>query len=303
MGVHDVPADDYDVRIEHADCGRQDVAQRRAAAVTIRTASGSPARTSLTTSRVVEGSWTSRRRSRTMARPLATAARQPRAPQLLPVNLRAGRIARSISMPGCCGTGTVTQPFHPGACIVRTGQSGYRRSDPVTSTGPYVSRRPSGIVRRFPEVQDHLQQIRRWAVYEATGLDNSPAWDQPLAAVPADNSLFKTYTRRDVAHAGAGQRPTNDDYARYIRLTLMYRDHGWRYWRGPTWLNTTWLVARGLQVHGYQELARLMDDDLVDLVAKSGFREYFHPRTGRGHGTRSFSWSAALLIHTLMASE
>ena len=62
-----------------------------------------------------------------------------------------------------------------------------------------------------------------------------------------------------------------------------------RYWRGPTWLNTTWLVARGLDVHRHRELARRLDDDLVGLVAKSGFREYFHPRTGRGHGIRSFS--------------
>jgi glycogen debranching enzyme len=76
-----------------------------------------------------------------------------------------------------------------------------------------------------------------------------------------------------------------------------------RYWRGPTWLNTTWLVARGLQVHGHQQLAQRLDDDLVGLVAKSGFREYFHPRTGRGHGTRSFSWSAALLIHVLAETE
>jgi glycogen debranching enzyme len=269
-----------------------------------------------------------------------------------------------------------------------------------------------------------------------TGLDNSPAWDRPLAAVPADLSLFDTYTRRDVAHAGAGERPTDQDYARYIRLMLRYRDHGYdddwvrakaeflvvdpafnalwawselaladiarrlgrddsthvaeaaritaamvgqlwsegrglflacdarsgrqlpertvagliplvlpglptemadalvatatgeafrigapdvhgvpsfdltdvrheprRYWRGPTWLNTTWLVARGLQVHGHKEMAQRLDDDLVGLVAKSGFREYFHPRTGRGHGSRSFSWSAALLIHVLAGSE
>ncbi|HJV14740.1 MAG TPA: hypothetical protein VJ625_12700, partial [Propionibacteriaceae bacterium] len=76
-----------------------------------------------------------------------------------------------------------------------------------------------------------------------------------------------------------------------------------RYWRGPTWLNTTWLVARGLEEHGRRDLAHRLDDDLVGLVAKSGFREYFHPRTGRGHGTRSFSWSAALLIHVLAESE
>jgi glycogen debranching enzyme len=253
--------------------------------------------------------------------------------------------------------------------------------------------------------------------------------------VPTDLKLLETYTRRDVIHAGAGERPTDEDYARYIRLMLRYRDHGYdddwvraeaefcvvdpafnalwawselaladiarrldlddaghadeaaritaamveqlwsadrglflardartgqllrertvagliplvlpglprevaaalvgtatgeafrlgapevhgvpsfdltdarheprRYWRGPTWLNTTWLVARGLQVHRHHELARRLDDDLVGLVAKSGFREYFHPLTGRGHGTRSFSWSAALLIHVLVGS-
>src|SRR4029434_2982548 len=57
------------------------------------------------------------------------------------------------------------------------------------------------------------------------GRNNPPAWDRPLAAVPADLSLFETYTRRDVAHAGAGERPTDQDYARYIRLMLRYRDH------------------------------------------------------------------------------
>ena len=60
-----------------------------------------------------------------------------------------------------------------------------------------------------------------------TGLDNSPAWDAPLHAVPADLGLFDTYTRRDLAHAGAGERPTDEDYARYIRLALAYRDHGY----------------------------------------------------------------------------
>jgi hypothetical protein len=51
-----------------------------------------------------------------------------------------------------------------------------------------------------------------------TGLDNSPTWDGPLHAVPADLGLFDIYTRRDLAHAGAGERPTDEDYARYIRL-------------------------------------------------------------------------------------
>jgi glycogen debranching enzyme len=58
-------------------------------------------------------------------------------------------------------------------------------------------------------------------------LDNCPSWDAPLAAVPADLSLFDRYTRRDLDHAGKHERPTDGDYARYIRLALAYRDHGY----------------------------------------------------------------------------
>ena len=72
-----------------------------------------------------------------------------------------------------------------------------------------------------------------------------------------------------------------------------------RYWRGPTWLNTTWLVAQGLRQPRYADLADGLDDDVVALTARSGLREYFHPLTGTGHGIDRFSWSAALLIDVL----
>jgi Mannosylglycerate hydrolase MGH1-like glycoside hydrolase domain len=60
-----------------------------------------------------------------------------------------------------------------------------------------------------------------------SGLDNCPSWDAPLAAVPVDLSLFERFTRRDLDHAGEHERPTDGDYARYIRLALAYRDHGY----------------------------------------------------------------------------
>ena len=268
-----------------------------------------------------------------------------------------------------------------------------------------------------------------------TGMDNSPSWDEPLAAVPADLSLLDIHTRRDLDHAGHSERPTDHDYARYIRLAATYRDHGYddvwaaaeaefavvdpgfnalwawselalaeiakrighdhhvhldeaaritdalvaelfwtgpnataffhatdlrtgtrmpelcvngalpillpglpqttvdevvhtltgpsfrvghpdilgvvsydltgaafdaqRYWRGPTWLNTTWLVAQGLKTHGRDELADHLFADIISLVQQSGLREYFNPHTGTGHGTADFSWSAALLLNVL----
>ena len=67
----------------------------------------------------------------------------------------------------------------------------------------------------------------------------------------------------------------------------------------PSRLNTTWLVASGLALHGEDALAQRLRGDMVALVANAGLREYFDPQTGSGHGTTNFSWSAALLIDVL----
>jgi hypothetical protein len=72
-----------------------------------------------------------------------------------------------------------------------------------------------------------------------------------------------------------------------------------RYWRGPVWINTDWLVWRGLRQHGRAVLAREVEDGMVGLVERSGFREYFDPFTGEGYGSPEFSWTAALLIDVL----
>jgi hypothetical protein len=265
-----------------------------------------------------------------------------------------------------------------------------------------------------------------------SGMDNSPAWDESLHAVPADLDLLKVYRRQDLRHATAEERPTDHDYARYIRLVLDYRDRGYddhrylagslfsvvdplfnalwawseealaeialaigaepepharraaaltealcsrlfqpglgmfapydvrrqqtvpvrtvgglvplvlrglpaevaealvatatsehfgvgragvlgvpsydlrgphwdprRYWRGPTWLNTTWLLRHGLRVHGRDDLADRLTRDMLTMLGHAGYREYFDPTTGDGLGAVNFSWSAALAIDTM----
>jgi glycogen debranching enzyme len=76
-----------------------------------------------------------------------------------------------------------------------------------------------------------------------------------------------------------------------------------RYWRGPTWLNTSWLVWRGLRVHGLDDMAEKLAAAMLQLAHTSGFREYFDPHTRSGHGTREFGWSAALVLDVLEALE
>lgn len=69
-----------------------------------------------------------------------------------------------------------------------------------------------------------------------------------------------------------------------------------RYWRGPIWLNTNWLLHAALRQHGYHSLADEIVLASLRLVAGSGFREYFDPFDGTGYGTESFGWSAALTL-------
>ncbi|HEY7737900.1 MAG TPA: hypothetical protein VIC63_02550 [Candidatus Limnocylindria bacterium] len=66
-------------------------------------------------------------------------------------------------------------------------------------------------------------------------------------------------------------------------------------WRGPTWVNLNWLVARGLRRRGRADLARRIEDASLALVERSGFREYYNPLTGAGYGARNFAWSALVL--------
>jgi Mannosylglycerate hydrolase MGH1-like glycoside hydrolase domain len=65
-----------------------------------------------------------------------------------------------------------------------------------------------------------------------------------------------------------------------------------RYWRGPTWINSAWMVWLGMRRLGYEEEAQRLADGVIGAVAREGLREYYDPRTGRGLGAKDFAWSA-----------
>ncbi len=69
-----------------------------------------------------------------------------------------------------------------------------------------------------------------------------------------------------------------------------------RFWRGPVWINVNWMIADGLKRAGAERQARRMVERSLDLIVKSGFREYFDATTGEGLGADSFGWTAALAI-------
>ena len=65
-----------------------------------------------------------------------------------------------------------------------------------------------------------------------------------------------------------------------------------RYWRGPAWVNSTWLVWLGMRRLGYLAEADRLAAGMIGAVARAGLREYYDPRNGRGLGAREFAWSA-----------
>ena len=79
-----------------------------------------------------------------------------------------------------------------------------------------------------------------------------------------------------------------------------------RYWRGPIWINTNWLIWKGCLRYGFDDLARRIKRDTINLVLRYGIYEYFDPLKSaadepdaQGFGGNDFSWTAALILDML----
>ncbi len=93
-----------------------------------------------------------------------------------------------------------------------------------------------------------------------------------------------------------------DETVRYRITTTSKTEPSWearRYWRGPVWIILNWLLANGLRRYGFDDLAEALRHDSLDLIARSGFWEYYDPHDGSGCGSPQFSWSAALAVEFL----
>ena len=69
-----------------------------------------------------------------------------------------------------------------------------------------------------------------------------------------------------------------------------------RYWSGPTWVNTNWIVIQGLLAHGATDHAERLRRSTLAMAERSGFAEYFSALTGEPLGAPEFSWTAALAL-------
>jgi glycogen debranching enzyme len=69
----------------------------------------------------------------------------------------------------------------------------------------------------------------------------------------------------------------------------------WRCWRGPSWMNTAWLLVPAMRSLGYVEDAERVVRSLARSVDRSGFREYYNPLSGQGLAARAFGFSTLIV--------
>jgi hypothetical protein len=69
----------------------------------------------------------------------------------------------------------------------------------------------------------------------------------------------------------------------------------WRCWRGPSWMNTAWLLVPAMRALGYEQDADRVIRSLEMAVSHHGFCEYYNPLTGRGLAARGFGFSTLLI--------
>jgi hypothetical protein len=66
------------------------------------------------------------------------------------------------------------------------------------------------------------------------------------------------------------------------------------YWRGPTWINSAWLLWMGLLRRGNDPEAMEMAQRLAEAVGEESLREFYEPYSGVGLGATHFGWSSLI---------
>src|SRR5579862_7181015 len=147
---------------------------------------------------------------------------------------------------------------------------------------------------------------------ERRGLFLSQAWPEPEQPLPGTIASLTPLALPDLPEA-VGRRLVEEHLLDPARFWLpvgppsvSLADPGFsvddsgilgqrRYWRGPTWMNTAWLVWLGLTRLGYKREADWLAQRLGATVAEAGLREYYEPFTGFGMGAIDFGWSSLVL--------
>jgi glycogen debranching enzyme len=66
-------------------------------------------------------------------------------------------------------------------------------------------------------------------------------------------------------------------------------------WRGQTFVNTNWLIAKGLKKNGYGQLADELEHKTVNMVLGHGPYEFHNCLNGQGGGASNLAWDSLIM--------
>ncbi|MBX2871054.1 MAG: hypothetical protein KTR30_03115 [Saprospiraceae bacterium] len=165
-----------------------------------------------------------------------------------------------------------------------------------------------------------VQEIREWQQQSRKAFQ-SKLWNQELQSFIAyDKRADKAILHKEIGgmvslFAGI---PTEEQAHRINAYLMDLHQRGFyicpsfdvdsslfdskRYWRGPIWPQMNWMIYQGLKAYGCHKTAEIVRQDLLELVSRLGFSEYFESQKQllnditKGYGGGNFSWTASSVL-------
>ena len=124
-------------------------------------------------------------------------------------------------------SGIVQPPLHATAAwrVYRHAGDGDRAAAFLEELFPSLRAWHAYLFRERTRDGEPLVEI--WHPWES-GMDNSPVWDEGLAAIGLDLDDVPAYSRVDIEVADAAGRPSDEHYDRYAYLVQLFRSRGYR---------------------------------------------------------------------------
>ena len=110
--------------------------------------------------------------------------------------------------------------------------------------------------------------------------------------------LFANLENREINNKIIDKLKKYNSQKDYFFTTVNPKDKNFeetRYWRGPVWINSNWIVYQGL-INKDKNFSSLIKNKTLELLENKKFHEYYNYKTGECLGANNFSWSAALYL-------
>ncbi len=110
--------------------------------------------------------------------------------------------------------------------------------------------------------------------------------------------LFANLQNQDINNKVIDKLKKYNSQKEYFFTTVNPKDKTFeetRYWRGPVWINSNWIIYQGLK-NKDKNFAKLVKKITLKLLEEKNFHEYYNYTNGACLGANNFSWSAALYL-------